>query len=350
MRFRTLLVLTAFALMTCASARAQEPQKEQQVIDDFVTTRGVSFDGPSEKKAQPQKQAARPAASPHRNNSTAAAKSPAANSPAASVASGKTSTGKSPASKKPGKRDGAEPGADSETAAQTDNAAADDAGVQTLKASDTTMRPLALGYTILMKDAAGMLGVIDQSREFKTNDGILVALETNADGYLYMFSASNGESPELLYPSALVNGGANALQAHTRETFPTRVDADATNYVFSFTDPPATEHLFIVFSRRPLADVPTGEALVRFCDKKRDCAWTPTAAQWARIKGASNGGRGVTEAKNTQIAQAGAQPVMPNTLSRGIKIKRDDPKPAVVRVNNSPGANVIVTDIVLTHK
>jgi hypothetical protein len=341
MRFKTLLTLAAFALVTCATARAQDQQKEQQVIDDFVTTRGVSFDDPG-KKAQPQKHAPQPAA-PHRTNSAASAKSSGANSPAGSVASNKSSGGKSNASTKSQKNDATQPGKASDLTAQ-----ADGAGVQTLNAS-VTLRPIAVGYSILMKDDGGGLSFVDPARVFKTGDRIAIALETNASGYLYMFNASDGKNPELLFPNVQIDDGTNALQAHARATFPTGTGADE-QYFLNFTDPPATEHLYVVFSREPLAGIPTGEALARFCGTNRnDCVWKPSAALWERIRTGANG-RGITEAKNTQLAQAGPQPVMPNTLQRGLKVKKDDPKPAIVRVNESSDTNILVTEIVLAHK
>ena len=212
------------------------------------------------------------------------------------------------------------------------------------------LRPLALGYTILMKDDTGRLFVADPRREFKTGDRFAVALETNADGYLYLFSAENGRDPELLFPNAQIDGGANAVQAHVRATFPTGASAEV-EYFIDVTDPPATEHLFVVFSRRPLADVPAGAALVKFCGKNlEDCAWKPTAAQWARIAGGAKG-RGVTEAKNPQLlAQAAVPAAVPGTLQRGLKVRKEDPRPAIVRVNESPDADLLVTEIVLTHR
>ena len=211
------------------------------------------------------------------------------------------------------------------------------------------LRPLALGYTILMKDDTGRLFVADPSRVFKTGDRFAVALETNADGYLYLFSAENGRDPELLFPNAQIEGGANAVQAHVRATFPTGPAADV-EYFIDVTDPPATEHLFIVFSRRPLADVPSGAALVKFCGKNlEDCAWKPTAAQWARLNSGAKG-MGVIEAKSTQLAQMSVPTAVPITLQRGLKVKKDDPRPAIVRVNESPDSDVLVTEIILTHK
>ena len=329
MRLRTPLSLAALLLLTGTSARAQaeSQEKDEQVIDDFVVTRGVSFDEPGRK---PKKQTPPPASS--RRNGSPAGKG-------SGVASGKSQAGKGGAAGKTTKAGG------SEAAARP----ADDAGAQYLKAGGAA-RALALGYTILLKDDGGRLLVAEASREFKTGDRFAVALETNADGYLYLFGAENGRDPELLFPNAQIDGGANAVAAHARSTFPTTAAAGEQHFI-EFTDPPAAEHLFIIFSRRPLADVPAGEALVKFCGKNPgDCAWKPTAAQWARITG-GGAGRGVTEAKNAPLlAQASVPAAMPGTLQRGLKVRKEDPKPAVVRVNDSPNADVLVTEIVLTHR
>jgi hypothetical protein len=331
MRLRTPLTLAALVILTCSAALAQDGQRQQsdeQVIDDFVTTRGVSFEEPGRKPGR------KPTAPPARRNREGKKKKKRQGD----VASDKTPAKKGVLDVKSGK------GGGSEAAGQS----AGTGDAQFVKAGGA-LRPLALGYTILMKDDTGRLFVADPARVFKTGDRFAVALETNADGYLYLFSAENGRDPELLFPNAQIDGGANAVQAHARATFPTGSSAEV-EYFIDVTDPPATEHLFIVFSRRPLADVPAGEALVKFCGKNlEDCAWKPTAAQWARILGGAKG-RGVIEAKNVQLAQAGPPPVMPGTLQRGLKVKKEDPKPAIVRVNDSPDADVLVTEIVLTHK
>ena len=327
MRLRPPLTLAAILLLTCPAALAQqEPQKkDEQVIEDFVVTRGVSFDEPGKKS---KKQS--PTSASSRKKSSSAGKG-------SGSAPGKAAAGKGGAA---GKTKAGGP----ETAAQP----ADDAGAQFLKAGGA-QRALALGYTILTKDDGGRLSVADPQSEFKTGDRFAVALETNADGYLYMFSAENGRNPELLFPNAQIDGGANAVAAHARATFPTTATAEEEHFI-EFTDPPAAEHLFIIFSRSPLADVPAGEALVKFCGKNpEDCAWRPTAAQWARILGGK--GKGVIEAKNPQlIAQANVPAAMPGTLQRGLKVRKEDPKPAVVRVNQSPDADLHSTEIVLTHR
>lgn len=329
MRLRTPLTLAALAVLVCSAVFAQEGQKkDEEVIDDFITTRGVSFDEPGKK---PGRKPATTAST--RKNRPTSGKGPA---------SGDMASGKTPKKGVPDGKSGQ--GGGSEMASQSAN----EGGAQFVNAGGA-LRPLALGYTILMKDDTGRLFVADPAREFKTGDRFAVALETNADGYLYLFAAENGRNPELLFPNAQIDGGTNAVQAHARATFPTGPASDV-EYFIDVTDPPATEHLFVVFSRSPLTEVPVGPALVKFCGTNlEDCAWKPTGAQWARIVGEAKG-RGVTEAKNMQLAQVGPPPVMPGTLQRGLKVKKDDPRPAIVRVNDSPNAEVLVTEIILTHK
>jgi hypothetical protein len=331
MRLRIPVMLAALLVLTCSSARAQEGQKQdEQVIDDFVLTRGVSFEEPGKKKQQ-QGSPARP---PRGNSS--------------SSGSGSVASGKPPRKPRPVKGGGTDAKSGKGGGSEVAGMSADASDPQFVKAGGA-LRPLALGYTILMKDDTGRLFVADPSREFKTGDRFAVALETNADGYLYLFSAENGRDPELLFPNAQIDGGANAVRAHARATFPTGPAADV-EYFINVTDPPATEHLYIVFSRRPLADVPAAEALVKFCGKNlEDCVWKPTAAQWSRLTGGAKG-RGVTEAKSMQLAQMTVPAAMAVTLQRGLKVKQDDPRPAVVRVNDSPDADVLVTEIVLVHK
>lgn len=335
MRFKSAILLAALALLTLAAAHAQtqqqgqkdEPQqKDEKVIDDFVTTRGIIFDAPAP---------AKPKQSTRRR-------------PGSGVASTKKSTpgGAKQGGATAGAVDAARQPAPSTTptdATEPSSGAAD--GAQFVKASSNAPRSLALGYTIYMKDASGALLPAQASRSYRTGDRIAIVLETNMDGYLYVFDAENGKNPVMLYPSVQLNGGSNEVRAHVRETYPSDLDL-----AFEFVDPPATEHLYVVVSREPLAGVPSGDALEKFCAKSRDdCQWRPTAAQWARISAAALDRR-IVEARSTQIAQADTQPVMPSMLQRGIKLKKEEPAPSIVRVSDSPAARMLVTKIELAHK
>lgn len=340
MRFRPLLTLAAFALLVCAPAARAQQQQDQKVIDDFVGSRGVSFDEPAKKTPPPRT----PARAGTRRTSAGAKNAGVASGSKGSPNVKATSTGAS-------SNQNASAGAASNqnaSAGATDGAGGDagsKGGAQTLKASATSGSrvPIALGYTVYMKDSTGGLRAVDASREYKAGDRIVIALEPNTEGYIYIFNAENDRDAAMLFPNAQLDAGANAAHAHVRETYP----ADA-RYAFEFDANPAIEHLYVVVSRRPLEGVPVGSALVEACKGCDEYGWKPTAEEWARIKSGAAGGH-VIEAKNAQLAQL-QKPVQPVALQRGIKIKRDDPAPSVVRVNDSADADALVTVIKLVHK
>ena len=345
MRFKTLLTLAAFALFlaTTPTAPAQEPQQDQKVIDDFVTTRGVSFE--PEKKTQPQRPAGGSSAGTTHKNSAGTApakKNSATGTQSASTKKGDTSSGKGATST--GKGAGAPLAGDGPNIVGDRNNAASANGAQVINAA---LRPIGLGYTVFMKDQAGGLLAVDPAREYKSGDRIAIALEPNTEGYIYIFNAENDREPMMLFPNVQLDGGANEARAHVRETYPADV-----NFSFEFDQNAAIEHVYVIISRAPLEGVPTGDALADFCGKKRDdCYWKPTPELWARIKSGASGGGRVIEAKNAPLlAQAKPQPVPSSSLQRGIKIKKDEPAPAIVRVNDSAESSTLVTVIKLVHK
>jgi hypothetical protein len=310
MRLRiSLLASAAFALALCVAARAQdERRQEQQVIDDFVVTRGVSLDPPGKQRQKQSKPA------PVKNNS-AKNRKPAAGE----AASGKNAVGKGGAAAK-----------------------SDGAGAKFVQAG---VRPLSLGFTVFLKQSEA-LSYADPSQAFRTGDRIAIAFESNADGYLYLFNSSgNARTPDMIFPSPSIDEGANALGAHTYATFPAEADAG-----FRFTDPPGTERLFVVFSRKPLAGVPTGDALARFCQGQgEDCVWPVAPAQWSRILDGAKGRR-VKEVKNEMLARAEPPPDTLAMVQRGMRLDKSAPKPAFLRVSDTPDADILVTEIVFTHK
>jgi hypothetical protein len=345
MRFKTFLTLAAFALfLATPAALSQEQQQDQKVIDDFITTRGVSFEEPG-KKAQPQpKPSGSSSAGAASHKSSTGGASPKKNSTGTQAASNKNnaSPGKSASGSAKGagtvKGDGPNISGDRDSGASA-------GGAQTLNAGEL-LRPIGLGYTIFMKEKTGGLLPVDPSREYKSGERIAIALEPNTEGYIYIFNAENDREPMMLFPNVQLDGGANEAHAHIRESYPSDV-----NYAFEFDANQAVEHVYVIVSRRRLDDVPTGDALADFCGKNReDCYWKPSPAQWERIKTGAAGGR-VIEAKNpTLLAQVKPQPVPSSSLQRGIKIKKDEPAPAIVRVNDKAETSTLVTIIKLVHK
>src|SRR5436305_12715470 len=98
MRFKVPPALAVFALLSLAvAARAQEQPQHQKVIDDFVTTRGVSFDEPTHTSTAP-KQTTHPSAT-HKSG-TGSVASKGHGSSGGSVASNKKTSPTANGSKK----------------------------------------------------------------------------------------------------------------------------------------------------------------------------------------------------------------------------------------------------------
>lgn len=345
MRFKLSAGLLSLATAACAVAPlfaqdSQPKQDDQRVIEDFVVTRGATF---GERPKPPKKP-------PTATSGNSGPQKTLGKSGATGVAS--TGKGKGKGAGAPKGASGPAKGAGETASAGVEKndaggaSASNDAGESgdaSVVDASTEATAIGLGYTILLAGAGGSSTVVDPSREFVAGDKIRVAFETNADGYLYIFNAENDRDPLMLFPHPELDGGANRIAAHARDFFP----ADL-RYSFEFDDKAATEHIYFIFSRSPLPGVPAGEELLKFCGAQTgDCYWKPVPDQWERIKAAAAAGGRVVESRNTDLAKT-LPPIPPR--SRGIKLKKDEPAPAVVRMNASAGSDVLLTKIELVHK
>ena len=320
MSYKSVTMLAALALLTLAAAHAQtgqqgqkDEQKDDEIIDGFVTSRGFGI--------MDVKPSAKPKPTPRTRRRPPAPKKTPQTTP-------------TPNGVNPGDGGGTDGSTDSDTTPD---------GSKIIK---TGAMPLAVGYTVYLKDSRGLLPV-PASKVFRAKDTIAMVLETTADGYLYIFDALDGKDPVLIYPDARRNGGSNEVRAHVSETLP----ADPRD-AFEFDAAPGVEHVFIIVSRKPLEDVPTGAALKKFCARVPEeevCEWRPTAEQWSRIAAAALDSN-VREVRSGLLSQLNIEPVTPEMISRGIRLKKQSPPPAVVRVADTPGATMLVTKIELLHK
>jgi hypothetical protein len=209
-------------------------------------------------------------------------------------------------------------------------------------------QPIALGYTMFMRDVNGRAVRIDPAREFHNGDRIRISLEPNTDGYLYVFHTEGDGQPEMIFPDARLEGGENWVEAHVPMEVPSTVETDERLKWFQFYGNPATEHLFVVLTREPLADVPIAETLTALCTaNKNDCPWHPSVDVWTRIQQAAKADVKIVTSNTTGQAQTEKEQV---ATTRGLGLDQTAPQPSVIRMSASSNAPVLVTMLDLAHK
>jgi hypothetical protein len=332
------IITFVFALAACAcAALAQEQGPEDEVVRGaFVTTRP----GAKKEAAKPAEAASAPAPSK--------ATQPSAKSAAAKAASS-TANRRRAAGAKSGKT-GAQVAAKRPEAGGTSGAQeAAAAGVVAPGVRGSKPAGIGLGYTLFMRDEAGGAVRVSPSREFKSGESIRLLVESNTDGYLYVFNAEGEATPQLIFPDARLNRGDNRIGAHVPYEIPSGKEADERLRWFVFNDSPASERVFVVVAREPLEGVPTGEELVKLCaESGRACAWQPTGEQWALLKAANARDRiAFSQLRDAGRAETKAER---EAATRGIGLAPDAPLPSVIYMIASSNANVLVAAVELIHK
>jgi hypothetical protein len=70
------------------------------------------------------------------------------------------------------------------------------------------VEPLVLGYSILQEDkvvGSERILLTRSEKVFQLGDRVRLLIETNADGYLYVFNTLEGKDPEMIFPSYRLN-------------------------------------------------------------------------------------------------------------------------------------------------
>ena len=211
------------------------------------------------------------------------------------------------------------------------------------------MPAIALGYTIFMRDMNGRAVRVDPTREFHNGDRIRISLEPNVDGYVYVFHTENDGPPEMIYPDARLEGGANWIEAHVPVDIPSTVEADERLRWFQFYGNAGTERLYVVVTRDPLPEVPIAETLVNFCTANKDkCPWKPPVEAWVQVQLASKAEvRVVTSKVPAGQVQSEKEQV---ATTRGLGLDQTAPQPSVIRMSAATNAPVLVTILDLVHK
>jgi hypothetical protein len=200
--------------------------------------------------------------------------------------------------------------------------------------------PLGVAYSVFTRQVDGAAVRVDPRGPFRAGDALRLVVEPNADGYLYVFNESEAGPAEMIFPDPRIDGGRNRVVAHSLVEIPSSREANDKYRWFFFYDGQTTERLFLVFSRVPLPGVPTGTALIRYCDAYREsCPWQPPQAVWQSVLDASRLPRrssvgGVFGLAQTRGEQAAA--------TRSIGLARDEPEPSSIHIGTSRDAKAIV--------
>jgi len=206
---------------------------------------------------------------------------------------------------------------------------------------------LGIGLTLFMRDSNGLAVRIDPDRVFRKGDRVRVLLETNADGYLYIFNTTDDGPATMIYPDADLDEAGNYLQGHVPFEIPTSLATDERLRWFAFDEIAGTERLFFVFTREPLGGIPIDDELIALCrDSKQSCPVKPNAEVWATVQKELQ--QPLKTDKKQQSGQAETASEQEAT-TRGLGLAKDDPQPSLVMMASSARPTLVAT-LDLIHK
>jgi hypothetical protein len=189
---------------------------------------------------------------------------------------------------------------------------------------------------------------VDPSHEFRNGESVRILLETNADGYLYVFNTTNNGPPVMIYPGAELDEGGNYLQSHVPFEIPSSTATEERLRWFRFDDVAGSERLFFVFTSEPLAGVPIEDDLIAYCSAvKKPCSWKPSSETWAQVQ------RELSTPLKTAKSQKYGKAQTPSehlASSRGIGLSQQDPEPSLIMMAVGSGSRSLVTSLDLIHK
>lgn len=206
---------------------------------------------------------------------------------------------------------------------------------------------IGLGLTLFMRDSNGLAVRVDPDHVFQKGDRVRVLLETNSDGYLYIFNSTNDGPSVMIYPNADLDEAGNYVQAHVPFEIPTSQSAEERLRWFAFDENAGTERLFFVFTREPLNGIPIEDELIALCrDSKESCPVKPGTEVWAGVQKEMQ-----APLKTDKTQQyGGAQTTTEQQAStRGLGLAKNDPEPSLVMMASSTRPTLVAT-LDLIHK
>jgi hypothetical protein len=212
-------------------------------------------------------------------------------------------------------------------------------------ATPVNARRIGLGVTLFMRDSNGLAVRVDPEHVFRKGDRVRVLLETNTDGYLYIFNTTNDGAATMIYPDADLDEAGNYLQAHVPFEIPTSLATEERLRWFAFDEIAGTERLFFVFTREPLKGIPLEDDLITFCRDSK-CPIQPNDEVWAAVQ------KELQEPFKTDKTQQYGKAETSSERSattRGLGLAKDDPQPSLVMMASSSRSTLVAT-LDLIHK
>lgn len=210
------------------------------------------------------------------------------------------------------------------------------------------VKKMGLGLTLFTRDPNGMSVRADPSRVFRSGERVRVLLETNTDGYLYIFNTTDGGKPVMIYPNAELDEGGNYIQSHVPFEIPSSTAREERLRWFTFDKNAGAERLFFVFTRDPLPLIPTEDDLINYCKQDVNrCPIKPETQLWVKIQTELSAPVQVAKSDRYGKAQTSAEI---DASTRGLGLSKEDPEPSLVMMRASTEANVLVAMLELIHK
>ena len=259
-----------------------------------------------------------------------------------------TESSNRPSRRRPKPSGGTNPGTTSKT---PDKKPGDTTGPGPSKPSDTSkpvnMPRLGLGMTLFTRDSNGLAVRVDPEHVFRKGDRVRVLLETNTDGYLYIFNQTDDGPVIMIYPDKDLDEAGNYIRAHVPWEIPSSASDDERLRWLVFDANPGNERLFFVFTREPLDGVPIEDDLISFCKNSSGaCPWRPTTEMWEAVKKQMQ--EPLTTDKNAKYGRAVTAPEQ-QASTRGLSLAKDDPEPSLIMMASSKSP-MLVTALDLIHK
>src|SRR6266487_1405197 len=107
-----------------------------------------------------------------------------------------------------------------------------------------TSQRIGLGVTLFTRDNNGLTVRVDPTHEFHKGDRIRLLLETNADGYLYIFDSTDGGQPVMIYPNPDLDEAGNFIQGHVPVELPSSVASEERLRWLTFDEHAGMERLY----------------------------------------------------------------------------------------------------------